>query len=525
MYDLGRLRLSDIVECEAALRGKGVGAKSMEEVAGRTVRWLHENLRNTTGAERACALVRFFKTHPFRALPPDLQAFARRTLGGDPPDPTVRCLTLLATTGDRAEWTFREQSVDHQAIPLASEEIVERAPMISQLIRQLGLNISTVIRPDSSILVEKEQQTFNVFYVAEALGSPHIPAQADFIRPYRIHSVLGFGGLLPDGDLFAVILFSRVPVPPGVAELFRTVALAVKVAVLPFAAGPIFTCFSAPAGRRRLHQTELLQAQTSALNQLIQVHEQTVVQQAHQLEAALEQAQQAQQALEVANEELQAFSYSVSHDLRAPLRSVAGFGRALLEDFGPALPPEAKSLIGRMEAATQRMGHLIEAMLALFRVTRAELQRDTVDLSEMALTISNDLRGRQPNREVAFIIAPDMTVFADPRLLRAVLENLLENAWKFTATRPQAWIELGVTARDGQPTYFVRDNGIGFDMAYVDKLFSPFQSLHPRTEFAGTGIGLATVQRIVRRHGGQVWGEGQPDGGASFYFTLSGTRS
>lgn len=240
MHDLMRFRLSDMVECEAALRRLGVGATSMEEVAGRIVHWLYHNLGDSVAAGRACALVRFFKTHPFEALPPTLQAFARRMLVDKPQDPTVRCLTLLATVGERAEWNSRERSIGHQAIPLPSEDIVARAPMISRLIYQLGLEIHTVIRPEPSILIDHEQRTFNVFHVAEATGSPHIPAQEEFVQPYRIRSVLGFGGLLAGGDLFAVIMFSRTPIGSAVADMFRTVALAAKVAVVPFAAGPIF---------------------------------------------------------------------------------------------------------------------------------------------------------------------------------------------------------------------------------------------------------------------------------------------
>ncbi|MGH2670519.1 MAG: sensor histidine kinase, partial [bacterium] len=176
--------------------------------------------------------------------------------------------------------------------------------------------------------------------------------------------------------------------------------------------------------------------------------------------------------------------------------------------------------LGRVRAATQRLGELIDDLLALARVTRAELRSERVDLSAQARSVAAELRQREPGRAVEFACADGAVAEGDPRLLRVVLENLLGNAWKFTAQRSPARIEFGVTDNAGRPGYFVRDNGAGFDVAYADKLFGAFQRLHRTTEFAGSGIGLATVQRIIHRHGGRVWAEGAVDHGATFYFTL-----
>ena len=225
-------------------------------------------------------------------------------------------------------------------------------------------------------------------------------------------------------------------------------------------------------------------------------------------------------ALEAANKELEAFSYSVSHDLRAPLRSIDGFSLALLEDFSEKLDVTGKDFLARIRASCQHMGHLIDDMLKLARVTRAEMHRQTVDLSTLAGKIANQLHSNQPERQVKFLIAPNMFVQGDGRLLEVALENLLANAWKFTCRRGQAVIEFGRTERNGMSVYFVRDDGIGFEMEYADKLFAPFQRLHSPSEFPGTGVGLATVQRVVHRHGGQIWAEGRMDRGATFYFTL-----
>ncbi len=227
--------------------------------------------------------------------------------------------------------------------------------------------------------------------------------------------------------------------------------------------------------------------------------------------------------LQEALNELEAFSYSVSHDLRSPLRTIDGFVQAFIKDFGPEVSPTGRDYLDRIRAATQRMGLLIDGLLRLSRVTRHEMRRDTVDLSALARSIIGDLRKRDPDRAVSVAIADGLVARGDEQLLRVALENLLENAWKFTLRRSNGWIELRRTTIDGETVYVVRDNGAGFDMEYADKLFIPFERLHGRNEFEGTGIGLATVQRIVRRHGGRIWGEGEPERGASFFFTLGDT--
>ena len=224
--------------------------------------------------------------------------------------------------------------------------------------------------------------------------------------------------------------------------------------------------------------------------------------------------------LEHKNRELEAFSYSVSHDLRAPLRSIDGFSQILLEDYAEKIDDSGKGHLRRICAAAQRMGHLIDAMLTLSRVTSAPTHRKPVDLGLVAATVATQLRATQPERPVEFIIAKGLNVEGDPHLLRALLENLLGNAWKFTRGRSPAVIELGALDGADPRVYIVRDNGAGFDMAHAAKLFTPFQRLHGASEFEGTGIGLATVRRIVDRHGGHVWAEGEVDRGATVHFTL-----
>jgi len=218
--------------------------------------------------------------------------------------------------------------------------------------------------------------------------------------------------------------------------------------------------------------------------------------------------------------ELEAFSYSVSHDLRAPLRTIEGFSLALVEDYSDKLDNQAKDYISRIRRATEIMSELIDDMLKLSRITRTEIDKADINLSNIALTVVDELRKAHPDRPVKVTIPDSLTDYADSRLIKIVLENLLGNAWKFTGKKTDAEIEFGSTQQNGKKVYFVRDNGAGFDMEYVDKIFAPFQRLHNIEEFPGTGIGLATVRRIISRHGGTVWAESVPHQGATFYFTL-----
>jgi signal transduction histidine kinase len=224
--------------------------------------------------------------------------------------------------------------------------------------------------------------------------------------------------------------------------------------------------------------------------------------------------------LEAANRELEAFSYSVSHDLRAPLRTIDGFSRALEQDLGDRLDGETLDHLARIRSAAARMNTLIDDMLVLAQVSRGQLRDERVDLSEMARAIVVDLSAQARPRQVDVAIAGDLVARGDPPLLRAVLENLLGNAFKFTARESEARVEMGASAGAGERVFYVRDNGAGFDMQYAEKLFAPFQRLHSPRDYPGTGVGLATVQRIVRRHGGRVWAQGEPGRGATFSFTL-----
>jgi light-regulated signal transduction histidine kinase (bacteriophytochrome) len=223
-------------------------------------------------------------------------------------------------------------------------------------------------------------------------------------------------------------------------------------------------------------------------------------------------------ALKIANQELEAFSYSVAHDLRAPLRGISGFAQILLDDHAAALDAEGRDCVNEILSNTRRMSLLIDALLSLSRVSRTELRPEPIDVSALASSVAADLARSEPERAVEIHVQPGLSTTMDQSLARTLVTNLLSNAWKFTTRVAKARIDVGAMSEDG--AFYVRDNGAGFDTQFANKLFAPFQRLHTAREFPGTGIGLATVQRIVHRHGGRVWAEGSVNSGATFYFRL-----
>ena len=224
--------------------------------------------------------------------------------------------------------------------------------------------------------------------------------------------------------------------------------------------------------------------------------------------------------LEAINRELEAFSYSVSHDLRAPLRSIDGFSDKIMKEYSGVLDDQAKDYFTRIRKASRNMGTLINDMLKLSRISRVELKPEFTDLSAMAATIASDLKNSDPGRDAEFIIQDDMTVSADSSLMQIALQNLFDNAWKYSRKQNKTIIEFASLKKDNQQVFYIKDNGVGFDIKYADRLFKSFQRLHNNSEFEGTGIGLATVQRIINRHQGVLWAEGEVNNGASFFFTL-----
>ncbi len=238
MHDIARFTLADMTICGAKLREISAEARSMEEACGGIVGYLYENLRDAN--HRACVMVRMYQTVPYGQLPAELRDFSHEIMPDEMLMPNTKCLTLLATAGDLPQWNDRQASRRHRSIPLPSKHVIEHIPMIAQMVRQFGLEIASLVETRPENLRDLDEKTYNVFFVPDAQLSPFIPAQAEFVIPYAVKSALGFGGVLPTGNLFAVVMFTRVPIPLETAQMFRTIALNVKMNILRFAAGKIF---------------------------------------------------------------------------------------------------------------------------------------------------------------------------------------------------------------------------------------------------------------------------------------------
>ena len=321
----------------------------------------------------------------------------------------------------------------------------------------------------------------------------------------------------------AFILFAVPAILPITVQLFAEggrVHIAMAVLLVIFVAAMTVV---ARTGGRALDLAEGLRIKNENLVGRLEAARQNLADSNVELERRLEENRSYSVQLETANKELESFCYSVSHDLRAPLRSLNGFSNILMQDYPDKLDSQGKVYLQRISYNSKRMAQLIRDLLMLSRITRAEMNRDRVDMSAIAREFFSLLQKTNSERKVEVSIEDSLTAEGDRRLLRQMLENLLGNAWKFTGKRPLARIEFGTTEQEESTVYFIRDNGAGFDMKYADKLFVPFQRLHGTQEFPGTGVGLCTVQRIIERHGGRIWFEGEVDRGATFYFTLHRT--
>jgi serine phosphatase RsbU (regulator of sigma subunit) len=418
MYDLTRFTLRDMAECGLALRQFGLGVESMEEASNRIVRYLYENFCTKPTGEKSCALVRLLKTHPYEDLEVELAEYARSMLDHYPPLPAMKCMTLLATVGEQTEWNSRHRSVGHKAIPLASEFVVAQIPMISQLIRQLGLDIKTVINPGPDLLVEIEQRKYNVFYVPEAIGNPYIPAQDSFVIPFGIKSVLGFGGLLPSGNLFAIIMFLKVQIPHSTAQMFSTLALNVKTALLRFDRGAVFAQKDESAtaeGQIFTRNTEQelaqLKSQVATLTQLLDVFDQSILVQSDRLEQAIEQLADSAQKLDTLNQRLKEDNLRMG----AELDIVRQMQQMILPN-PEELEIEGLDIAGYMEAADEVGGDYYDVLntdgvvtLGIGDVTGHGLESGILML--MAQTAVRTLKEIRETDPVRFLDALNRTLY------------------------------------------------------------------------------------------------------------------
>ena len=458
MYDLTRFTLRDMAECGLALRQFGLGIESMEEASNRIVRYLYENFCTKPTGEKSCALVRLLKTHPYEDLEVELAQYARSMLDHYPPLPAMKCMTLLATVGEQTEWNSRHTSVGHKAIPLASESVVAQIPMISQLIRQLGLDIKTVINPGPNLLVEIEQRKYNVFYVPEAIGNPYIPAQDSFVIPFGIKSVLGFGGLLPSGNLFAIIMFLKVQIPHSTTQMFSTLALNVKTALLPFDRGPVFAQKDESAtaeGQIFTRNTEQelaqLKSQVATLTQLLDVFDKSILVQSDRLEQAIEQLADSAQKLDTLNQRLKEDNLRMG----AELDIVRQMQQMILPN-PEELEIEGLDIAGYMEAADEVGGDYYDVLntdgvvtLGIGDVTGHGLESGILML--MAQTAVRTLKEIRETDPVRFLDALNRTLYKNVQRMNS--EKSLTLA---ILNYSQGWVSI---SGQHEETLIVRNGG------------------------------------------------------------------
>lgn len=429
---------------------------------------------------------------------------------------------LLTIGYDITKRKQTEQTLSHYAERLTILRQIDQAILRAQSVEAIAQDILEHVRklfPGTHISVIEFKLPKDEFTIIAAHNTQ--PTKLSSGKKYPIKDITPLENTFRSGEAYVV---DDIHTPPFATEINKTLEME---GIISFISLPMLVqdeligSLNFGADRPQAFSSEQIESAQDIANLLA-----IAIQQARLYQKTKNHAQELEERvlertsqLMAANQELESFSYSVAHDLRSPLRAVNGFSHMLLEDCADQLDKQAHSYIDHILTANQRMSQLIDDLLNLSHLTRSELVRASVDLSKLANTIVKELQQRDPQRNVEFVITNNLQAKADPRLIRVVLENLLGNAWKFTSKTPKAHIEFG-TLPEEKDTYFIRDNGIGFDMTYANKLFGAFQRLHTEDEFPGTGIGLATVKRIIHRHGGEVWATGTINEGATFFFTI-----
>ena len=508
-HDPANFTLHDVTDYAARFRSMGVGPRTMEEVAQAAVRFVVEDLDGT-------AMARLYKTQPFATLPEELQRWAAAQSAIEP-GPETRCLTLLATAGDLPEWNDRKASKGHQAIPLVSREFIQRAPMVASLIAQFGLDPESVLNPRASRLTTMVEQRYGVFHVEHASGSQSVPAQA-FVRDHGIGSVLGFGGVLHSGDLFALIVFSRRHITPECAELFAPLAASLKLALTPFV-GREFA-------DRRMEQLDdpvALRAQLAALEQLVEVQERFTEQRLYQrLRESNQQLLRLNQALAEASAAKSEFLSVMSHEIRTPMNGILGMA-SLLEET--QLDGDQRDYLSTMRSSGDALLAILNDILDFSKIEAGKIRLEPMPCSirtlieevvELAAEAAHR-KGLEVTVEIDDAVPEKLT--HDPGRFRQVLLNLLNNAVKFTESGE---IFLAVSRPGDHLRFAVRDSGIGIPEAVQPRLFQSFVQADVSTarRHGGTGLGLAICRKLVELWGGEIGLHSEPGSGSTFWFTL-----
>jgi two-component system, NtrC family, sensor kinase len=578
VYDLQKFTLRDMSECGLALRHLGNEANSMEEASNHIIDYLYHNFVDKQSSKKSCVLVRFFKTTSYGELTPDLQEYATCLLGNRLPENSLKCLTLLASAGQLPEWNSRHKSQGHQAIPLESEEAIARIPMIFQLIQQLGLDPSHVVQPDTSLLTDLEQRIYNVFYVPDALGSPYVPSQTSFVIPFNVKSVVGFGGLLPSGNIFVILMFLNVNIPRMTVDLLRPLALNVKMAMLPFDDGNIFSQDNFIVAKKSITTRNeaaiipRLNSKIATLKHLLDVSEQSTISQSDCLEKTnlnlqetLEQLQKTQiQLVNTARiSSLGQFVAGIAHEINNPVSFIHGnlsyfkeYSDVLLkivrnyQDIYPNPPKKIQELIEENELdflaqdltkvltsmilGTQRISEIVKSLRTFSRLDEAELKKVDIheDIDSILIVLAHQLQAKNENPQIKVIKEYGQLTLIEcyPAQLNQAFMNILTNA--IDALQDSNKSEIMTKPKktiDSLPTIRIRtevidttwvaisitDNGCGIKEENRSKLFDPFFTTKPVGK--GTGMGLSiSYQIIVKKHGGQISCTSIPGEGAEF---------
>lgn len=520
-----------MTRCGDALQQFGLKARNLEELANLMVHYFYDTLTDKQTGERSCVLVRFFMTYPYASLDPELRQLANEILVGQPVRQGMTCLIQLATVGIRPEWNLTKLSKEHRVIPLVSEHTVEQIPMISQMIYQLGIDISNVLNPGPELIVELGSKVFNIFHVPDALGSPYIPAQDKFVIPFGITSVLGFGSILPTGNLLSLIIFSRTGIPRETANMFKNVALHVRLAVLPFITEKIFV-----SDKTKIKEEERLRSLIATQINLLDVYKKTAVEQSKHLESLYlnlekkveertKELRQANIALEKANRLKSEFLATMSHELRTPLNAIIGFAEVLRDEVIGPLNGDQKGCLDDIHSSGQHLLSMINNILDFTKIEagKFELKYEEFSLETVIAEVLHAISEFSDKKGISIhthIHANIPHLVADKIKFKQIMFNLLSNAVKFTAKN--GTITINVKLVEQYVQIGVSDTGIGIKSEDIDKLFKPFFQLDSSysRRYEGTGLGLVLTKHLVELHGGKIWVESDYGKGSTFTFTL-----
>lgn len=496
-FEFEHLGLQHLTELGVALRARSRGIGSLDDVAKLIVDGVFERFASASAS--SLPLFRLYLTRPLSELEPSVAAACRSAFPTENLGDSVRCLSLAATRGIEPAWNDVAQSRGHRAIPLPSQQAIERLPMVLQLVKQLGLDVSHVVQPSPELMTSLSQTAFNAFHVAEALDSPHIPAQDGFVKPFGIRSAFGFGGALPTGHVFAAVGFSTVPVSAATARLFELFALYAKLCFL-----------ESEEAAQRVDSQVRIEVQRATMEQLLVEHESKVVEWAYAWSRSNAQ-------LRERNQELEEFAYIASHDLQEPLRTVAGHLQILKRRYAGKLDSDADEFIGFAVEGAQRMQALIESLISYSRITTQAKPFEVVSLDQaLDEALGNLALALEESKAVVERSALPATR-GDRVQLVQLFQNLVANALKFAKEGgPHIVVSAQRSGRYWRIDF--RDHGVGFNPRYADRIFKIFNRL--QRDKPGTGIGLAICKKIMQRHDGEITAHAEPGVGATFSVLL-----